>query len=433
MAWAERRGESWRIVFRHHGEKRSFTVGNRNEADATATAAATDELLRLLKRGLVTVPDGTSLEEFLARQGKPPAAPAARPGKALKLGELRDAYLAGQAGKLEETTLAGIRLHFGHLTRLIGAGRAVADLTHADLQGYVDRRSAEWIDPNVYRARRRAIDAAKKPRKNRKPPPPESEDKPRRHPSPATVRKEVVSLRTAWNWSRNHFGVAAAFPGRGLAYAKGEEARPFVCWDEAARLVAAGDDPDRVWDGLYLRPPEVVDLLAWVKARPVGPWVYPMFHFAAHTGARRSELLRAVPADVDLASGVVTIREKKRDRRRLTTRRVPLTPALRAVLADWLSRRAGGRTLFCRADGTTVGPRDAHNLFARTVGGSKWEVLRGWHVLRHSFISALASNGTDQRVIDEFVGHSTDEQRRRYRHIFPAVKEKAIADAFGPG
>ena len=57
--------------------------------------------------------------------------------------------------------------------------------------------------------------------------------------------------------------------------------------------------------------------------------------------------------------------------------------------------------------------------------------LRSWHVLRHSFISALASNGTDQRVIDEFVGHSNEEQRRRYRHIFPAVKEKAIADAFG--
>lgn len=32
--------------------------------------------------------------------------------------------------------------------------------------------------------------------------------------------------------------------------------------------------------------------------------------------------------------------------------------------------------------------------------------------------------------MDEFVGHSTEEQRR-YRHIFPAVKQNAIADAFG--
>lgn len=62
---------------------------------------------------------------------------------------------------------------------------------------------------------------------------------------------------------------------------------------------------------------------------------------------------------------------------------------------------------------------------------SKWRVLNGWHVFRHSFISALASSGTDQRVIDEFVGHSTEEQRRRYRHIFPDVKQKAIAAAFG--
>ena len=431
MAWAEQRGTTWRIVFRYSGQKRSFTTSHQTAADAEASATATDELLRLVKRGLVTVPAGCSLEEFLAHQGKPLTAIPDRSAKSLTLGGLRDAYLAAQTNKLEDTTLAGIRLHFGHLTRLVGPGKPVAEVGHADLQAYIDRRAAEWIDPNVYRVRRRALAAAKKPRKNRKPPPPESEDKPRRHPSPATIRKEIVSLRTAWNWARNHRGLAAEFPGRGLAYVKGEEARPFVCWDEAERLVAAGDDPDRVWDGLYLRPAEVVELLAWVKTRPVGPWVYPMFCFAAYTGARRSEVLRATPADVDLAGGVVTIREKKRDRRRLTTRRVPITPVLRAVLADWLGRRAGGRTLFCRTDGTEVGARDAHNLFTRTVAGSKWGVVRGWHVLRHSFISALASTGADQRVIDEFVGHSTEEQRRRYRHIFPAVKEKAIADAFG--
>jgi len=28
-----------------------------------------------------------------------------------------------------------------------------------------------------------------------------------------------------------------------------------------------------------------------------------------------------------------------------------------------------------------------------------WEVLRGWHVLRHSFISNCASRGVDQRLL----------------------------------
>jgi site-specific recombinase XerD len=52
-------------------------------------------------------------------------------------------------------------------------------------------------------------------------------------------------------------------------------------------------------------------------------------------------------------------------------------------------------------------------------------------VLRHSFISALASQGVDQRVIDEVVGHQSEEQRKRYRHLYPGVMRKAIEGVFG--
>ena len=64
----------------------------------------------------------------------------------------------------------------------------------------------------------------------------------------------------------------------------------------------------------------------------------PMFAFVAHRGAHRSEVIWALPSDVDLAGSVVTIREKKRDKTKLTTRRVPLTPLLKAVLTDRLKR-----------------------------------------------------------------------------------------------
>jgi integrase len=134
---------------------------------------------------------------------------------------------------------------------------------------------------------------------------------------------------------------------------------------------------------------------------------------------------------VDLAAGVVTIREKKRDKKRLTTRRVPLTPFLRAVLTGWMEERAKGKTLFCKGDGKLITPREAHNYFQRSLRLSKWSVLKGWHVFRHSFISALASKGVDQRLIDDMVGHQTEEQRRRYRHLYPDVKQQAILTVFG--
>ena len=43
------------------------------------------------------------------------------------------------------------------------------------------------------------------------------------------------------------------------------------------------------------------------------PFIYPMFVFAAHTGARRSEILRSQVDDFDFQSRTVQIREKKRD------------------------------------------------------------------------------------------------------------------------
>src|SRR6185295_10830631 len=125
-----------------------------------------------------------------------------------------------------------------------------------------------------------------------------------------------------------------------------------------------------------------------------------------------------------------------------TTRHVSLTPFLKKVLRDWLKVHPGGKHLFCqtaevvrskkrskttghldetkrpstlkgrmatvrRREGRGVLPvtRDeAHDHLKRTLAGSKWEVLRGFHVLRHSFISFLAAAGVDQRIIDEFVG-----------------------------
>jgi integrase len=438
MASLESRSGSWRVIFCYKGRRRYFTVGEVSAADAALYKASTEELLRLISRNLITIPSGCTIEDFMFHRGKPPehAAAVAAGQKELTLEELREAYFKSQGRKLEQTSLDGIRLHFDHLERILGGKSVVPLLARADLQRYVDKRAGEWIDPEVYRRKRREKAALAKPkrkyvRKNAPPKAPEAPERPKRHPSAATIKKEIVSLRTAWNWARRHLGLSEEFPGSHLDYAKTEESLPFMTWEEAERRVAAGDDPEKVWDSVYLRPGEVAQLVEWVRGRPVSPWVYPMFVFAAHTGARRSEVVRALPSDVDLTVGVVTIREKKRDKRKLTTRRVPMTPFLKEVLADWIEKRSDGKTLFCKGDGKAITPREAHNYFQRGLRLSKWGVLKGWHVFRHSFISALASKGVDQRIIDDLVGHSTEEQRRRYRHLFPDVKEQAVLGVFG--
>jgi integrase len=434
VASIQQKGESWYCQFLYRRQRYTFTIGKVDEIEARSVKGKVEYLLMRLKQRLLDLPPGCDIVTFVQFDGKPPGQPARRV-KELTLAGLRDDYIRSQKGKLEETTLDGIRLHFGHLTRILGENCHVPSLSRAVLQKYVDTRSREWIDPDRYRRERRKKLAKQKPRRKyvrKNPPParPETPDRELRHPSAATIKKEIVSLRTAWNWAKRHLELEGDFPGGRLDYEKLEESLPFMTWEEAEVAVAAGGDPEQVWDSVYLRPPEVKELLEWVKERPVSPWVYPMFCFAAYTGARRSEVVRVRPSDVNLAGGEVTTREKKRVKKKKTFRKVPLTPFLKEVLAGWMKERGKGETFFCKTGGEAITPREAHNYFQRALRVSKWHVLKGWHVLRHSYISALASEGVDQRIIDDIVGHQTEEQRVRYRHLHPDVRKKEVNRVF---
>jgi integrase len=104
-----------------------------------------------------------------------------------------------------------------------------------------------------------------------------------------------------------------------------------------------------LWDSLYLRKEEVAEFLAHVREKASHPWIYPLLCAAAHTGARRSELLRVQVSDVNLDADTILIREKKRSRKQRTTRHVSLTPFLKEVLREWLGAHPGGKHLFCQA------------------------------------------------------------------------------------
>jgi integrase len=220
-----------------------------------------------------------------------------------------------------------------------------------------------------------------------------------------------------------------------------------MTWEDIERRVGRGGfaaaETKRLWDCLFLDLREIDEFLAFMKRHASRPWVYPMCVAAAHTGARRSELARLQVDDIDFQAKTVLVHERKRVRGQRTTRRVPLTPFLERVLLDWLGAgHPGGRFVFCQkekpghtpADGEPAIPvtvDDAGWHFVETVKGSKWAVLRGWHVLRHSFASNLAAKGVDQRFIDEFLGHQTEAQRRRYRHLFPHQQRQVLCGVFG--
>jgi len=91
-----------------------------------------------------------------------------------------------------------------------------------------------------------------------------------------------------------------------------------------------------MWDGLYLDASHIAEVLEVIRSKAKENWLYPLAATAAHTGARRSELLRARVEDFDFKNGVVVLREKKRSRSAETFRTVEMTPFLKRTIQEYL-------------------------------------------------------------------------------------------------
>ncbi|MBL8824597.1 MAG: tyrosine-type recombinase/integrase [Planctomycetia bacterium] len=343
------------------------------------------QTLRNINLGILEMPD-CDLPTFLISGGgsKPKVLPIDP-----TLTQLFEQYFESlPVGSLERETINSMKTHQRHLERLLGKKLRTSEMTTEVLQKYVNARALEDVTSD-------------------------------------TIKKPIVTLRAVWNRI-----LKKPFP-KGITYPKSKERPPYQSLKEVQR---GGD-----WDSLYLTSDEVDELLGYVRATARHPFVFPLICFAAHTGARRAEILRCLKSDVNLEQRIVTLRERKKSHSTRTTRRVPLSPLLADALGKWLDAHPGTNHLFAisemeRSKKSGVRPMtrdEAHDHLKRALKGSKWEVIKGFHTFRHSFISALASKGVDQRIIDEFVGHQTEEQRRRYRHLYPDVTRNALMLAFG--
>jgi integrase len=417
MAWLEEHPTSghFKICFRWGKLKRKKTVKTATRSEAEAALARFEENLRLLERGRIELPLGADIGTFLMSDGKltgkPSAAPPPRP---LTLGELRDFYLGIHSdGAMEANSLDTVRMHLGHFVRTLGESFPVETLEASHLQGHINRRARK-------RYRGRSL-------------------------STVTLRKEMASFRACWNWAVQVGKLKGVFPHRGLKYPKTDPKPPFQTRADIERQIARGGltavQIRELWECLFLTRIEIDQLLEHVRRHGTQPFLYPMVCLAAHTGARRSELLRVRVDDVDFTSGTVVLREKKRSRECRTTRRVPLSAFVQGVLRHWLAVHPGGQHLFCQAavirskthreEPIPVTRDEAHDHLRRTLAGSAWSVLRGWHTLRHSFASNCAKAGVAQGVVQEWMGHQTEEMVKRYRHFFPDQQREGIDKVFG--
>jgi hypothetical protein len=122
MASLQCRNGSWRILFCYKGKLHSFTLDESDQIQAAGAKAEVEELLRLLKRKLIDIPPGCSIEDFLRHRGKPPEEEDfSRSPKETTFKELRDSYVRTHSnGTIEQTTLGTCKLHLSHFAATLG-------------------------------------------------------------------------------------------------------------------------------------------------------------------------------------------------------------------------------------------------------------------------------------------------------------------------
>jgi integrase len=392
------------VQFRYAGQKFHRSLGTSDRTDAEGLVKEIEENLDLIKRGKMPVPIDCSAETFWAIVSTGNRVASERKILARKtLEEVKKEYFDSYPkGAKEETTLKTEQVQLRKVIGIIGSGKAIAAMDVLSIEQYVRQRQKQ----NGLRGRKI---------------------------SPTTIRKELQALSQLWNFAEERGYVSGKNPVSLVKRPKPDAEEPFATYDEIAKRVAA--DPKmtagrkaELWSGVFLNLKEVRELLVHIKAN-VDPMAHAALSFVAWTGCRRSEMMRATIDDVDLKNNVIHLREKKKTQKKSTTfRHVDIVPELRTVLVAWLkSRPIAGRYLFPAATGQALSPDQAFELFNRAVQGSKWEVIEGYHVLRHSLASNLASRGETQPNIRAVLGHVTEAMEARYRHMFPADRRAVMA------
>ena len=393
------------VRFRYRGKEYKKSLKTRDRAAAAAACHLVEVTLHRLLTGQAHVPAGVDPGDFVLSGGtlQQPVPPPAKAPRRPTTKVLTEEYLVAQKDLLAPSYHYSQAMHLRHLVRFLGplADAACDQVGFRELDRYLQGRLVV------------------------------------RHAN--TVERERVTLLQFYKWAARQDYLPAS-PAAGLTPIKGGEDRPpFRTMDEIDRLLGRGGLSDvealRLWDCLYLGPPEIADLLSTVRANAKSDYGYLLHALPAYTGMRRGEVLRLRWLDVDLDQACVYARSRKQSRSKTeTVRRIDLHPELANELRAWRLLRPRGQYVICEKDTLEPLRNDcANRRFWQPMRHTAWclDHRRGWykvgfHTYRHSFASNLAAAGVDQRVIDEWMGHQTEAMRKRYRHLFPKTRRSAI-------
>ena len=395
------------VRFRYQGKEYKKSLKTQSSDAAKAALHLIELTIHRLHTGQLQVREGVEPGDFIVSGGTwtPPPPPAAALPAFPSTKSLIERYLAAREGEISKNYLSSQRTHFNHFEKFLGriALQPCDRVTRSHLEQYL-------------RERKKTRDGE-------------------------TVNREQVTLKSFYDWIALQNDIPAfAYPAHKLPRFQGARDRdPFKTTEEIEAVLARGGLKENQirdqWECLYLDLPKVAELLRLVQQRAGEPLAFLLHAVAAYTGMRRGEIVRLLWSDVDFTYNYVTARSRKQSRsRQEVSRRIDLHPELKSHLLAWRNLRPSGQFVFSRSSELrSITIDQANKMFWQPMRKTSWclNSKRNWfkvgfHTYRHSFASNLAAAGVDQRIIDEFMGHTTEAMRKRYRHLYPEHRRRAI-------
>lgn len=131
------------------------------------------------------------------------------------------------------------------------------------------------------------------------------------------------------------------------------------------------------------------------------------------SGLRVSEIVNLKVKDVDLEQLVVTVRQGKGNKDRISV----LPEKIRLALKNYCEDKDQNDYVFASERGGKLTTRMAQKVFENALHKANLQKSATFHSLRHSFATHLLENGVDVRYVQELLGHQNIRTTQRYTQV----------------
>jgi integrase/recombinase XerD len=149
-----------------------------------------------------------------------------------------------------------------------------------------------------------------------------------------------------------------------------------------------------------------------------------MIALAYGAGLRVSELVMMKVGDVDCLQKIIHLKSTKGSKHRLSI----IPEKLVDQLAFLMQKKVSSDYVFESERGGHLASRSIQKVFTRAIAAAGIKKPASFHSLRHSFATHLLEKGTNLRVIQKLLGHSSIQTTQ----IYTQVSKTCLLDVVSP-